>query len=99
MSETPEQKARRRIDADLAAAGWRFTAYFLVTRQRPDRAGIALEWILRTAGAPEHEHVQTDGRLRRWRRVPEAGDRWLRVVLLEDSRTIHNAFFDRGFDP
>jgi len=25
--------------------------------------------------------------------------RWLRVVLLEDSETVHNAFFDRRFRP
>lgn len=78
---------------------WAFTAYFQATRQRPDRAAIDLQWIVRTAAAPEHERAQDDGRLRRWRRIPEAGDRWLRVVLLDDARTIHNAFFDRGFDP
>ena len=77
----------------------RFTAYFQATRERPDRAGIAMEWILRTAAEPEHRRVQADGRLRHWRRIPEAGGRWLRVVLLADGRTIHNAFFDRGFTP
>lgn len=35
----------------------------------------------------------------------DAGDRsieeqrYLRVILLEDGETIHNAFFDRGFRP
>ena len=29
----------------------------------------------------------------------EAGGRWLRVVLLADGETVHNAFFDRGFEP
>lgn len=75
------------------------TAYFSATRERPDRAAIDMAWILRTADDPEHEHVQADGRIRRWRRVPEAGDRWLRVVLLADGITIHNAFFDRSFAP
>ena len=49
--------------------------------------------------APEHEAVQPDGRIRRWGRIEEAGGRWLRVVLLEDGETVHNAFFDRGFRP
>ena len=40
--------------------------------------------------------VQRDGRIRRWAKIAEAGDRWLRVVLLEDGGTVHNAFFDRG---
>jgi len=26
------------------------------------------------------------------------GDRFLRVVLLADGETVHNAFFDRGFE-
>lgn len=74
----------------------KFTRYFLSMRQRADRSGIALEWIERTTGQPEHEVLQEDGRIRRWRRIDEAGGRWLRVVLLEDGITVHNAFFDRG---
>jgi hypothetical protein len=31
--------------------------------------------------------------------VPELGDRYLRVVTLEDQTTIHNAFPDRRFTP
>jgi hypothetical protein len=80
-------------------AEWRFTAYFSATRQRADRASIDMAWIVRTAADPEHERTQADGRARRWRRIPEADGRWLRVVLLADGRTIHNAFFDRGFAP
>ncbi|MDP3514727.1 MAG: hypothetical protein Q8S20_18450 [Sulfuritalea sp.] len=74
----------------------KFTQYFLTMRQRPDRAPILLEWIEHTISAPEREEVQQDGRIRRWARISEAGDRWLRVVLLEDHETVHNAFFDRG---
>jgi hypothetical protein len=83
----------------MQPASWSFTAYFESTRSRPDRASIEMAWIVRTAGEPEHERVQSDGRIRRWCRVPEADGRWLRVVLLADGRTIHNAFFDRGFTP
>ncbi|MCX7148129.1 MAG: hypothetical protein NTY05_01775 [Rhodocyclales bacterium] len=74
----------------------KFTQYFLTMRQRPDRAPILLEWIERTINAPEREEIQQDGRIRRWARISEAGNRWLRVVLLEDGETVHNAFFDRG---
>lgn len=74
----------------------KFTQYFLTMRQRADRSGIALEWIGRTVAQPEHETLQDDGRIRRWRRIDEAEGRWLRVVLLEDGVTVHNAFFDRG---
>ncbi len=40
------------------------------------------------------KEVQEDGRIRVWGKV---GDKWMRVVLLEDGETIHNAFFDRRF--
>lgn len=75
------------------------TRYFADIRRRPDRASIAEAWIARVVAQPEHERAQSDGRLRRWGRVPEAGNRWLRVVVLEDGVTVHNAFFDRRFQP
>ncbi len=73
------------------------TAYFLVTRQRSDRIGIRDEWIERVVGQPESQMVQQDGRIRRWARIAEADNRYLRVVLMEDGETVHNAFFDRRF--
>jgi hypothetical protein len=68
-------------------------------RLRTDRVGIKLEWIIHVVGFPEVQQVQADGRIRRWARIPDAQDRWLRVVLLPDGDTIHNAFFDRRFTP
>lgn len=75
----------------------RFTGYFLANRRRPDRRPIELEWIARVVREPTHRRVQADGRLRLWARIEEAEGRWLRVVVLEDGETIHNAFFDRRF--
>jgi hypothetical protein len=75
------------------------TAYFASIRTRPDRAAIQDAWIERTRDAPMREQIQADGRIRRWSQVPEAGGRFLRVVLLSDGETVHNAFFDRGFTP
>jgi hypothetical protein len=75
------------------------TRYFDEIRKRPDRAAIRAEWIERVAGNPEHERTQADGRIRRLARIEEAGGRWLRVVVLADGETMHNAFFDRGFEP
>ena len=75
------------------------TRYFEATRQRPDRAGIQAAWIDQVVRHPAHEVVQSDGRIRRWAAIDEAGGRWLRVVLLQDGQTVHNAFFDRGFTP
>jgi len=74
------------------------TSYFLHTRSRPDRAIIQDEWIERVVHHPLREARQSDGRIRRWARIPEMDDRALRVILLEDGETIHNAFFDRDFE-
>lgn len=77
----------------------RFTQYFLTTRLRPDRACIDLAWVERVIAFPVKRVVQEDGRIRLWAPIPEADGRMLRVVLLPDGETIHNAFFDRGFNP
>ena len=54
------------------------------------------EWILRVIQNPEREQIQSDGRVRSWGKIAENDSRVLRVILLEDGETIHNAFFDRG---
>lgn len=77
----------------------KLTQYFQTLQQRPDRAYIAMEWIQQVVGQPEKELVQVDGRIRRWARIDEANGKYLRVILLADAETIHNAFFDRGFKP
>jgi len=74
------------------------TDYFRHTRQRPDRAGILDDWIERAIRQPEHEEIQSDGRTRRWVRIPAFDNRALRVILLQDGQTVHNAFFDRDYE-
>jgi len=73
------------------------TGYFRHTHARPDRRWIKLEWIERVVANPVRVATQADGRIRKWGLVPEAGGKYLRVVLLEDGETVHNAFFDRDF--
>jgi hypothetical protein len=72
------------------------TQYFLHTRKRPDRSGIKDEWINFTIKYPVQTKVQSDGRIKKWAKIEEIG-KYLRVILLEDGETIHNAFFDRKF--
>ena len=69
----------------------------MAMRQRPDRATIEMEWIQQVIEHPEKEVVQQDGRIRRWARINEMDGRALRVILLPDGETVHNAFFDRTF--
>jgi hypothetical protein len=75
------------------------TRYFDALRGRPDRAIIRDEWIEQAIRSPVKEVAQADGRVRRWTLVPEVENRYLRVVLLADGETVHNAFLDRRFVP
>ena len=75
----------------------KFTDYFESTQLRPDRAGIKIEWIESTIQQPIRTQIQADGRIRYWSKIQEKEGRYLRVVLLEDGETVHNAFFDRDF--
>lgn len=77
----------------------RFTSCFQAMRARPDRAIIKPEWIERVVDHPVKEVVQADGRIRRCAPIQEMEGRYLRVILLPDGETVHNAFFDRGFNP
>lgn len=74
----------------------KFTQYFLHIRKRPDRAIIKNEWIKDTIDNPSHTEIQSDGRIRKWKNIPEEG-KFLRVILLPDGETVHNAFLDRSF--
>ncbi len=65
-------------------------------RERADRALIKEEWIVSAINNPMKTEIQSDGRIRKWIYIEEAG-KYLRVILLEDGETIHNAFFDRRF--
>ena len=60
---------------------------------------IKLAWIELAVTNPHTEYLQADGRIRRWASIAEYEGRWLRVVLLADGETVHNAFFDRRFAP
>lgn len=77
----------------------RTTRYFdeQVLRRRP-YLDVAL--CAAVVAQPLRTEVQPDGRVRCWGEVTlpgEAAPRILRVVLLEDGETVHNAFLDRSF--
>lgn len=76
---------------------WR-TGYFEATRQRPDRQIIPLAEIASIVEAPHHTLEQPDGRTRLWGWSPSL-NRWIRVIVLADGETVHNAFIDRDFVP
>jgi hypothetical protein len=75
-----------------------FTAYFEkeVLRKRPY---LKKEWCIRVIERPLKSEPQEQNRFRFWGVVEELHGRVLRVITLEDKKTIHNAFPDRGFKP
>jgi hypothetical protein len=77
---------------------FKFTDYFKneVLRKRPY---IREEWCIRVVENPIRVESQEHNRFRFWGVIEEFEGRVLRVVTLEDKRTIHNAFPDRGFKP
>lgn len=69
-----------------------------VVRKRPYLSEDMCRQVL---AAPLRRGVQDDGRVRLWGRMTDPRDgseRILRVVVLEDGQTLHNAFFDRDFE-
>jgi hypothetical protein len=72
------------------------TAYFReqVLRKRPY---IRIEWCLEVIANPIQRETQADGRIRLWGYIDELKGKALRVIILEDGETLHNAFPDSGF--
>lgn len=75
---------------------WR-TRYFAfdVLPRRPDLDPVE---ISRVISQPIKRVVQLDGRIRLYGEAPSLGC-YLRVVLLSDGETVHNAFPDEDFVP
>jgi len=75
---------------------WR-TRYFAfdVLPRRPDLDPIEIRRII---ARPESRSVQPDGRIRLYGYSETLGGQ-LRVVLLPDGETVHNAFLDESHPP
>jgi hypothetical protein len=97
----------RRGDWPIALTGFMctnlcFDCYILKTTRYfeeqvlPRRPYIKREWCQRAIQEPVQKEIQINGRIRYWIYITELG-KYLRVVTLEDGKTIHNAFPDRNF--
>ena len=75
---------------------WR-TRYFAfdVLARRDYLDPIEIQRIIRR---PVRRRVQTDGRIRLWGYAASLGG-YLRVMLLSDGETVHNAFYDEVYRP
>ncbi len=72
---------------------WETTEYF---REKRDHPRVTLEHAVEALEHAAEVRLQANGRLRVWGYVEEL-DRFVRVVLLPDKRTLHNAFIDRNY--
>ena len=75
---------------------YEFTEYFEkeVLGKRPY---LKKEWCIQVIENPLKVERQEHNRFRFWGVIAEIEGRVLRVITLEDKKTIHNAFPDRGF--
>ena len=73
-----------------------YTEYFKneVLRKRPYLKKV---WCIQVIENPIKVERQEHNRFRFWGEIKELGGRVLRVVTLDDKKTIHNAFPDRRF--
>ena len=75
---------------------YNYTEYFEneVLRKRPY---LKKGWCIQVIENPIKVERQEHNRFRFWGEIKELGGRVLRVVTLDDKKTIHNAFPDRRF--
>lgn len=71
------------------------TRYFKeqILKKRPY---LKPEWCIKIFKEQPNKIIQPDGRIRLYSYIEEA-QKYLRIVILDDGETIHNAFFDRNF--
>ncbi|MDG6025119.1 MAG: hypothetical protein E3K40_00105 [Candidatus Brocadia sp.] len=77
---------------------YKFTEYFENETMRK-RPYLKKEWCLQVIKNPIKVEPQENNRFRFWGSISELEGKILRVITLEDKRTIHNAFPDRRFKP
>ena len=77
---------------------YKFTEYFEKKVLRK-RQYLKKEWCIQIIKNPLKVETQEHNRFRFWGMVDELDNRVLRVITLEDKKTIHNAFPDRGYKP
>jgi len=81
-----------------AVAEYAFTDYFEKAVLKK-RSYLRKEWCVHVLEHPIRSEPQEHNRYRFWGEIAELEGRYLRVVTLDDKRTIHNAFPDRRFTP
>lgn len=74
------------------------THYFETEVLGKKRPHMKREWCEQAICSPDHKMLQDDGRIRYYKYIAEV-QKFVRVITLEDGKTVHNIFFDRRFKP
>ena len=78
----------------MSHVNYRYTEYFKKTQERKDRRYIKHSWIADTLERPQRVQVQENGRVSHWKYI-HSMRKVLRVITLNDRRTVFNAYCDR----
>lgn len=60
-----------------------------------EASGVGFSLVVRTVQEPERTTFEDDGTVHDIKRIPEFGDRFLRVVVNSETMTVVTLFFDR----
>ncbi len=80
----------------MEIAGYRVSKH-LEEYLKEERAHIRQEWLERTLNNPDFIEELSEEEMRLWKKIPEFGNRFLRVVINPKGKVIITAFFDRRF--
>ena len=64
---------------------------------KEERSYIKPKWISLAIREPDFVEERSEEEVRMWKRIPEFGNKFLRVVVNLKSKVIITAFFDRRF--
>jgi len=67
-------------------------------RDMLDERHVPHEWVDRAMLAPDKTEDHEDGTRHYLRRIPEYGDRWLRLVVNAETQRTVTVFFDRRLE-
>ena len=76
---------------------WRFSRHLLDVLEC--RSEIQIKWIYNAISQFDFKEEVSDTEVKYWKKIPEFGERFLRVVVNPKDMIVITAFFDRSFKP
>ena len=69
------------------------TLYFKQRLMNGNLQHIKPDWVQQTYVMPDHVVSQANGRVSLYKRIKEMNNRYLKLILLKDKKTIREAYF------